>query len=286
MTQNREYLFKEGERILCYHGPMIYEAKVLQFDTFDTKHPKSGLTGPHYLIHYKGWKNTWDEWVEEPRVLKFNEANLNKQKMIEETMNKKNKPSVKKTVQDPNIDKGKKRRRDRSIDKDDLVKRPKIIFNMPEPLRALLVQDWENINKSHMNVPLPRKPHVGDIIENYRRWRKENNGNQDSLDGIAEEVLKGVLFYFNKCIGTRLLYQLERPQYREVRHKLDHYENSQIFGAEHLLRLFVAFPQLVSSTNLGQETLNVLKDHLTDLINYLNEHRKEYFLEEYVKLQS
>ncbi|CAG8542747.1 13926_t:CDS:2 [Acaulospora colombiana] len=101
--------------------------------------------------------------------------------MLEETMNKKNKPSVKKAAQDSNVDKGKKRRRDRSIDKDDFVKKPKILFNMPEPLRALLVQDWENINKSHMNVPLPRKPHVGDIIENYRRWRKEKNGNQDSL---------------------------------------------------------------------------------------------------------
>ncbi|CAG8552981.1 7036_t:CDS:2 [Diversispora eburnea] len=176
MAQNREHLFKENERILCYHGPMIYEAKILQYDKH---HPKTGLAGPHYLIHYKGWKNTWDEWVEETRVLKFNEANLNKQKLIEETMNKKNKPAVKKTVQETSsVEKGKKRRRDRS---DDPVKKPKIIFNMPEPLRALLVQDWENINKSQLSVPLPRKPNVADIIDSYRRLRYEKSGYQESF---------------------------------------------------------------------------------------------------------
>jgi hypothetical protein len=59
-----------------------------------------------------------------------------------------------------------------------------------------------------------------------------------SGDGIEQEVVNGLHFYFNKCIGTRLLYKKERKQYRVTRLKYEHLDNSQIFGAEHLLRLF------------------------------------------------
>ncbi|CAG8676147.1 13980_t:CDS:2 [Gigaspora margarita] len=232
MAQNEKFLYRQGDRILCFHGPMIYEAKILDKDN---QHPKSGNSGPHYLIHYKGWKNTWDEWVAEDRVLPINEANLRQQKQIEESMTKKNKPSTKKIVQDSSADKGKKRKRDLSLDKDDLIKKPKIVIYIPEQLRMQLVQDWESINKSQMLVPLPRKPTVIDIINNYKSWKHEKN--KDS-DGIAEEVSKGVCFYFNKCLGTRLLYQSERNQYKEIRSKFENLENAQIYGAEHLLRLF------------------------------------------------
>lgn len=68
--------FGEGERILCYHGPLIYEAKCMKGQLKDkvTK----------YLIHYNGWNKNWDEWVPESRVLKFNEANLQKQRELRE----------------------------------------------------------------------------------------------------------------------------------------------------------------------------------------------------------
>ncbi|RIB08992.1 MRG-domain-containing protein [Gigaspora rosea] len=264
MAQNEKFLYRQGDRILCFHGPMIYEAKILDKDN---QHPKSGNSGPHYLIHYKGWKNTWDEWVAEDRVLPINEANLRQQKQIEESMTKKNKPSTKKIVQDSSADKGKKRKRDLSLDKDDLIKKPKVVIYIPEQLRMQLVQDWESINKSQMLVPLPRKPSVTDIINNYKSWKHEKN--KDS-DGIAEEVSKGVCFYFNKCLGTRLLYQSERNQYKEIRSKFENLENAQIYGAEHLLRLFVIFPKLMSNTNIGEETLNALKEHLSDLLKYLD----------------
>ncbi|CAI2172914.1 15259_t:CDS:2 [Funneliformis geosporum] len=285
MTQNKEFLYQQNEKILCYHGPMIYEAKILDFEYFENKHPKSNLTGPHYLIHYKGWKNTWDEWVAESRVLKFNETNLTKQKQIEESLNKKGRSTIKKTVQETTIEKGKKRRRDTLLDKDESIKKPKIYIPVPEPLRAILVQDWENVNKSSLFVPLPRKPTVSDIIEHYRISRTKKKGGQETDDGIADEIITGVLFYFNKCLGSRLLYQSERKQYREMRYKFERLQNSQIYGAEHLLRLFVSFPQLISGMNLAEDTLGILKEHLTGFLNFLNDNRKEYFVDEYQKIK-
>ena len=50
--------FTVNERVLCYHGPLIYEAKILKAETWDERNTQSGVVGPHYYVHYKGWKQT------------------------------------------------------------------------------------------------------------------------------------------------------------------------------------------------------------------------------------
>lgn len=61
-----------GERVLCYHGQLIYEAKLLKTQVKDRT--------VKYYIHYAGWSKNWDEWVGESRVLKYNEENCKLQK--------------------------------------------------------------------------------------------------------------------------------------------------------------------------------------------------------------
>ncbi|CAG8490375.1 7667_t:CDS:2 [Cetraspora pellucida] len=230
------FLYQIDEKILCYHGPIIYEAKIIKTEYLKEQ-------GPYYLVHYIGWKQTWDEWVPQYRVLKYNEENLKKQQQIMGPVEKKSKPAIKKKAGvDEKGEKGKKRKRDHSLNNDDGIKKSKIIIDLPEALRAFMVHDSNNI-KSRMFVPLPRKPTVSDIINDYRAWRCEKYGNKDSCH--AEEIIMGVHFYFNRCLGTRLLYQLERHQYKEMREKFKHLDNSQIYGAEHLLRLFGKWDSLI-----------------------------------------
>ncbi len=50
--------FDANERVLCYHGPLVYEAKVLKADTWDETNTKTSSVGPHFFVHYKGWKQT------------------------------------------------------------------------------------------------------------------------------------------------------------------------------------------------------------------------------------
>ena len=50
--------FSIGERVLCFHGPLIYEAKILKTENFTETTTTTGLLGPHYFVHYKGWKQT------------------------------------------------------------------------------------------------------------------------------------------------------------------------------------------------------------------------------------
>ncbi|KAJ2949620.1 hypothetical protein O0L34_g15543 [Tuta absoluta] len=70
--------FAEGEKVLCFHGPLIYEAKCLKSSVTKDKHVR-------YFIHYAGWNKNWDEWVPESRVLKYNEANVQRQKEVQRT---------------------------------------------------------------------------------------------------------------------------------------------------------------------------------------------------------
>lgn len=48
---------------------MLYEARCIDrhFSTYGD---------PIYFVHYKGWKNTWNEWVNETRILTKNNVNI------------------------------------------------------------------------------------------------------------------------------------------------------------------------------------------------------------------
>lgn len=46
--------YKVDEKVLCFHGPMLYEAKVI-----DVKPGADKKDPPEYKVHYKGWKNTY-----------------------------------------------------------------------------------------------------------------------------------------------------------------------------------------------------------------------------------
>jgi mortality factor 4-like protein 1 len=50
--------YAPNERVLCYHGPLIYEAKVLKAEDWDQTNSRDGSEGPHYFVHYKGWKQS------------------------------------------------------------------------------------------------------------------------------------------------------------------------------------------------------------------------------------
>ncbi|EFY90379.1 histone acetylase complex subunit MRG15-2 [Metarhizium acridum CQMa 102] len=60
--------FNKDEKVLCFHMDMLYEAKVM--DVQPGEKPGDGF---RYKIHYKGWKNTWDDWVLADRIRPFDD---------------------------------------------------------------------------------------------------------------------------------------------------------------------------------------------------------------------
>lgn len=56
---------------------------------------------------------------------------------------------------------------------------------------------------------------------------------------MLAEVMSGIVLYFDKALGNILLYRFERAQYVDIRRKTaEARPMSEIYGAEHLLRLF------------------------------------------------
>ena len=60
--------FQKDEKVLCFHMDMLYEAKVM-----DVQAAPKPADGYRYKVHYKGWKNTWDDWVLVDRIRPFDD---------------------------------------------------------------------------------------------------------------------------------------------------------------------------------------------------------------------
>ncbi|CAH7689266.1 MRG-domain-containing protein [Phakopsora pachyrhizi] len=277
--------FGENERVLCYHGPLIYEAKVLKAE--ERKDDQSNGTqqqkGFHYWVHYKGWKQSWDEWVPENRLLKLTGDNLRKQKELNEARRLKEVPE-KSIIKDgkpvdpkvaSSIDKGKKtegrgtkRSREYGNELDDEApKRPSIKIIIPEPLKLQLVDDWEAVTRKNQVVSLPRNPNVKTLFDEYEAYAiKPSTSLQEK--NLMKEVLCGLKVYFDKSLGHSLLYWNERQQYINIRKRPEFEKSpmSEIYGAEHLLRLFVNLPEMVSHTTMDPEVASIVLDHITDIL--------------------
>jgi len=60
------------------------------------------------------------------------------------------------------------------------------------------------------------------------------------------EIIAGITLYFDKALGNNLLYRFERAQYVEQKRENPDKPMSEIYGAEHLLRLFGEYRREVS----------------------------------------
>ncbi|KAK9765778.1 Esa1p-associated factor [Basidiobolus ranarum] len=280
----RNLAFTKEEKILCYHGAFLYEAKVLQCEWWDGNEQIE--EGGHYYVHYKGWKQTWDEWVPETRILKYNEENLATQAALKAAIKTKKKSSTKEKSQ-TEVTKSRKRARENSSEKskphdESHEKRPEVKISIPSSLKLQLVDDWENITKMEHLVPLPREITVAQILTMYKETKEKKRSSKEKED-ILNEVLDGLKLYFNNALGTILLYRFERQQYIDVCKQYPNSNMSDIYGAEHLLRLFVQLPMLIAHTSMDQEAVNILRDQFTEFMKYLQKHAKELFIPQYEK---
>ncbi|RCV06013.1 hypothetical protein SEVIR_1G127600v4 [Setaria viridis] len=276
--------FKEGDRVLAYHGPLLYEAKVQRIENLEDEW--------RYFVHYLGWNKNWDEWVANDRLLKLTEENVRKQQELEKNQ-----------VVDKSMKSGRstqhklKGANDAKADKDDtksLVKGKKrksqpgteekerrsseslLVSQFPLTLKKQLVDDWENVTQLGKLVKLPRSPTVDDILKRYLEHRaKKDNKINDSY----AEVLKGLRCYFDKALPAMLLYKKERDQYtEEVKGDVS---PSTVYGAEHLLRLFVKLPELLAFVNMEEDALNKLQQKLLDILKFLQKNQSTFFASVY-----
>ncbi|KAM0752463.1 MRG-domain-containing protein [Meredithblackwellia eburnea MCA 4105] len=338
MATGGKFYYQANEKALCFHGPLMYEAKVLKAEIWSPETHPSAVPGPHYFVHYKGWKQTWDEWVPEERLKKYNDENLKQQKMLVEAQRardaaeraaeakadalaeaeRKAKSAASGggggsgTGTGPGVasgsgsgsaagaaagapgaggrreeKRGQKRGRD-GEGEEEYLKRPEIKISIPDALKGQLVDDWEAVTKNNQLVKLPRDPNVDIILE---EWNKFHQNEEPETRRLTAEVSAGLRLYFNKALGNNLLYRFEREQYatkiKEEAAKSGHeVEVSSIYGAEHLLRLFVNLPELLAHTSMDPETVTVLKLHMSAFLSWMTLNKQILFSSTYENTSS
>ncbi|XP_068943131.1 mortality factor 4-like protein 1 isoform X1 [Petaurus breviceps papuanus] len=336
--------FQEGERVLCFHGPLLYEAKCLQVVMEDKQ--------VRYLIHYSGWNKNWDEWVPESRVLKYSEANLQKQRDLQRTNQeqrargaaqgrrgsaaaaaslqqqqqnvetlfqniritpstsmatatatatatasweapgRQTRKSKQKTAAGEGSGSGaststarggpqpQQRRRTRghpsAKDAGPSATRAEAQVQIPAELKPLLVQDCDLVTKRRQLFSLPAQKNVDSILEEYVAYKKAR-GKGDNTEYAAEEVVGGIRDHFNVLLGTQLLYDFERPQYSEILASHPDVPVSQLYGAPHLLRLFVRIGAMLAQSPFDEKSLASLFNYLHDFLKYLAKNPSAFF---------
>ncbi|XP_062155440.1 protein MRG1 isoform X4 [Alnus glutinosa] len=244
------------------------------------------------LLWLRHLSNSWDEWVGADRLMKHTEENITKQQALDKKQGvDKNLRSGRSAQTKPkssadtkvdkedlknNVSKGKKRKSESGVEKDNVSLEKLVKIQIPSTLRKQLVDDWEFVNQQDKLVKLPRSPTVDDILTKYLEYRSKKDGMM--TDSIGE-ILKGVRCYFDKALPMMLLYKKERKQYHEV--VIDNVSPSTIYGAEHLLRLFVKLPELLAYVNIEEETLTRLQQKLLDFLKFLQKNQSTFFLSAY-----
>ncbi|POS85881.1 hypothetical protein EPUL_002864 [Erysiphe pulchra] len=315
--------FNKDERVLCFHHEILYEAKVL-----DVKPTDDNLSW-QYKIHYKGWKKT-------DRVRKFTDENKeiaaqlhnqmkatksNQQKLA---INKSGKRAAGGRVAGSDLSstrgseerhtsvttsqsiRGPRRNRDYELETEDaFYNRASIKLVIPDHIKAILVDDWENVTKNQQLVPIPAAKPISLILDEYFEHEKKSRVPGSAQADILVEVLAGVKEYFDRCLGRILLYRFERNQYVEACEGWNMTTGEfagktpcETYGAEHLCRLLgwskihdpiiflsnfdlVSLPELIAQTNMDQQSVNRLRDELTKLTNWIAKNATTYFVSEY-----
>nr|ACO09550.1 Mortality factor 4-like protein 1 [Osmerus mordax] len=301
--------FQEGERVLCFHGPLLYEAKCVKINIKDKQ--------IKYFIHYSGWNKNWDEWVPESRVLKYVDSNLAKQKELQKANQnadddskmgehkkdhyvegkmrgvapskkipavqqkhvdlkaKKTKPKTPgagegtSTGEMPQPPRKKRARVDPTVESEEtFTNRVEVKVKIPEELKPWLVDDWDLITRQKQLFHLPAKKNVETVLEDYANYKK-SRGTSDNKEYAVNEVVAGIREYFNVMLGTQLLYKFERPRYAEILANHPEAPMSQVYGAPHLLRLFVRIGAMLAYTPLDEKSLALLLNYLQDFLKYL-----------------
>jgi len=182
----------------------------------------------------------------------------------------------------------------RGREEDDTAKRPEMKLTVPETMKVLLVDDWEAVTKNNQLIGLPREPNVVQLLEEFKTYVLANP--KDTVFSLRDPqtllptVISGLQTYFDRALGANLLYRFERPQYAEVRRQYvtgpdviigQEKDMSAIYGAEHLLRMLVSLPQMVSSSTMDPESVALVRDYVNEFMAWMVKEKDRIFVHEY-----
>jgi len=167
---------------------------------------------------------------------------------------------------------------------------PQLRLTIPPTLKQMVLNDFDLIMHQGKILPLPRpahsKPSVSQLIRDWQAYRKIDE--EEELCLQIDEISDKLIDYFDLSLRQFLLFQ---PEVTACDLALATGEvPSQIYGAEHLVRLIVKLPELVpvvlmSSPGNAQYIITV-EEEIGDLLAWaIEDTRKDNLIatpEEYI----
>ena len=89
------------------------------------------------------------------------------------------------------------------------------------------------------------------------------------------KIVEGLQLYFDKTLKAMLLYPQEKKQGDEVLKNGKSPRN--VYGVEHLVRLFVKLPDILPYTNFDEESLATLIARLTYILTFIKDNSSIFY---------
>jgi mortality factor 4-like protein 1 len=191
---------------------------------------------------------------------------------------------------------------------------------LPFVLKKILVQQWEYINQCRMMPCIPASVPIRQALNRYLESKNvdlQKTGlstqptGQDATEftvsgdcKVSEKVLypeeaptkedrdqewrdmaDGIAMLFDEALESRLLYREEIPQLRSI-YNIPEYSQtpySELYGCEHLLRLFVRLPEMLSD-NLPDEEVRPIVAKVNDFVRFLHKNQGSLLTQTHRKL--
>jgi len=237
-----QYKYNLNEDIRCNSNPDLkwYEAKIVG--------RKMGANEqPHYLIHYKGWRKEWDEWVPEGFRLSRESRNVLEERLKREVAQIK------------------------EMDEKQKFKSTDTVHLLPLSIeiQESLVAQFQMICHRPMllvDLPKPDALTVNGLCSEFTAIRRReieetNKTNAEEETLYLEQTVASIQFYFNQFLAINILFEAERAQKETLekqwvsrRGTVDGDAAPQIdfcdlYGAEHLFRLLFHLPTIYNNVN-------------------------------------
>jgi mortality factor 4-like protein 1 len=280
--------FQVDEKVYCKDNERYYEA-IIRKSRYDSNNKWS------FLVHYTGWNDRWDRWMEGDCILKDTAENRGI------VQNRKEEQENAVAGEANNNTSGQKRSRGTSTDaasrSGSSRKRLTTVRNnvaadtcgdvyadyceLPFTLKTVLIDEYERLRRLVHVLPAPVP--VRKVLNHFAKKKIKACKNGETTQLSTEQIqdfVQGLTQLFQEALPVCLLYPQERLQYASLKDSGDNSkELVDVYGCEFLLRLFVRLPILLQQTPRKEfsHAATVIGPLLTDLLVLLQKNRQTLF---------
>lgn len=264
--------YSENDIVLARDQTRLYEGKVVKVHSYKDTYK--------YFIHYNGWAPKYDVWVEADQLQRPKKKSPSeggsKSSLMGISIDDKNGTDKSGKVSVAERDANAKMKRKREIEQDlyDNSGDSKLLkVNIPLQTKKDAVSEWTLITRNEplRLLPLPRPVTVDALLLDFLEKKREKA--DESQMETYEKMVVQLKAFFNQALPTKLLYRQERQQYDDLFGTSDERQKripSSIYGAEHLVRLFLKLPELIGQVLVGNTELQIMTTKLSEIAKYVN----------------